>query len=75
MYIIASESISAPYFINPSSQSVRISPTAARQRLGRDIVVATSAHTTIDELLNPAFSMKSASFQGKWGVLPRTCYF
>jgi hypothetical protein len=56
MYIMASEPISTSYFINPSHQSVClcISPTVARQRLGKNVTAATNT-----QLLDAPFSMRS----------------
>jgi hypothetical protein len=55
MYIMAPESISTAYFINPSHQSVCLYVyllIVARQRLGKHATMATNTHTTIEELLD-----------------------
>jgi hypothetical protein len=68
MYITASEPTSTEYFINPSHQTLRLymySPTVARQRLSKNVAMATNAHATIEELLDASFSMLSVSYQGK----------
>jgi hypothetical protein len=54
MYIMAPESLSAVYFINPFHQFVSVcaSPTFAWERLGKNVTAATNAYATIEELLN-----------------------
>jgi hypothetical protein len=70
MNIMAPEPISTVYFINPSHQSVclYVYPSIfARQRLGENIIAATNTHTTIEELLDAPFSMRSVPCQRKAG--------
>jgi hypothetical protein len=70
MYIMAPKPISDVYFINPSFQSVwlYVYPTiVARQQLSKNITITMDTHTTIEELLDPLFSMQSVSFQRKVG--------
>jgi hypothetical protein len=46
-YILAPESISTAYFINPTDRSVRLyvySPIIARQRVDKNVTAATSTH-------------------------------
>jgi hypothetical protein len=65
---MAPESISSAYFINPSHQSVCLyvyPPSIARQRIGKNVTVATNTHATIEELLDASFSMRSVSYQRK----------
>jgi hypothetical protein len=65
MHIMAPEHISTAYFINPSHQYVclYVYPfIVARQRLGKDITIAMSEHTTT-ELLDASSSMQSMSYQ------------
>jgi hypothetical protein len=53
MYILAPESISTAYLINPSHQSLCLfvyTPIVARQRLGKNFTPATNTHATIHEL-------------------------
>jgi hypothetical protein len=59
--------VSTVYFVNPSHQSVCVSPTVARQRLGKNVTAATNTHATIEELLDASFSMQSVSYQRKVG--------
>jgi hypothetical protein len=47
MYIVAPESNSAVYFINPSHQSVCLYVVVARQRLGKNVTATTNTHATI----------------------------
>jgi hypothetical protein len=46
--------------------SVCVSCTVARQRLGKNVTVATNTHATI-ELLDASFSVRSVSYQRKVG--------
>jgi hypothetical protein len=50
MYVMASETIAAAYFINPFHQSVSLSvcltPIVAMQRLNKNFTAATNAHAT-----------------------------
>jgi hypothetical protein len=62
MYIMASEPISTPYFINSSHQSV---PLVARHWLGKDVTELTITHVTVEELLDALFSMRSVTYQGR----------
>jgi hypothetical protein len=67
-YIMASEPISTAYFINPSHQCLCLyvySPIVARQRLGKNVTAATNTKETIEELLDPLFSMRSCRVKGK----------
>jgi hypothetical protein len=59
MYIMASEPISTAYFIIPPPiyVSVYVSPTVARQRLGKNVTAATNTQETIVELSGASFSM------------------
>jgi hypothetical protein len=68
MYIMAPELISTAYFTNPSHQSacLYVYPSiVARQRLIKNVTAATNTHTTIEELLESSFYMRSVSYQGK----------
>jgi hypothetical protein len=40
-------------------------PIVSRQRLGKNVTVAMNTHATIEELLDPRFSMLFVSYQGK----------
>jgi hypothetical protein len=63
--------ISKAYFINTSYQSVYLyvyAPIVARQRLGKNVTVATNIQATIEELLDASPSMRSASCQGKYEI-------
>jgi hypothetical protein len=40
-------------------------PIVARQRLGRKVTAVTNTHATIEELLDPSFSLWPVSYQGK----------
>jgi hypothetical protein len=63
MCVMALEPISTAYFINPSHQSVCPSPpVVAGQRPGKNITMATNAHTTIKKLLN-TFYMQPMLFK------------
>jgi hypothetical protein len=67
MYIMALESISTAYFINPSHQSVCLymyPPTVARQHLGKKVAAARNTHLIIEGFLLMSFSMVSVSYQG-----------
>jgi hypothetical protein len=64
MYIMSLEPISAAYFINPSHQSVCI---VARQRLGKNVTVATNTHAAIEERVKALFSMPIVSYQREVG--------
>jgi hypothetical protein len=69
MYIMAPESISMAYSINPSRQLVcpHFYPLIVdRQQLGKDVTAATSTRATI-ELLDASFSMRFLSYQRKVG--------
>jgi transformation/transcription domain-associated protein len=66
MYIMAPETISTAYFINPSHQSV-CSPIIARQKLGKNFTVATNTPATVEELLDALFCIRSVSRQRKVG--------
>jgi hypothetical protein len=68
MYIMATEPISAAYFINPSHQSVCLYAyphIVARQRFGKNVTAAKKTHATIKELLDVLFSMRFMSYQRK----------
>jgi hypothetical protein len=39
----------------------------ARQRLGRNVTAVTNTHTTIEELFDASFSVRSVSYQRKLG--------
>jgi hypothetical protein len=65
---MALEPVSTAYFINPSHQSVCLyvyPHIFVRQRLGKNVTVATNTHATIEELMNALFSMWSVSYQRK----------
>jgi hypothetical protein len=49
MHIMAPEPISVAYFINPSHQSVCVSPYIARQWLSKHVTTAMNTHATIKE--------------------------
>jgi hypothetical protein len=69
MYIMAHESISATYFINPSHQSVCLyvyPPTVSGHWFRINVTSATNSHATI-ELLGTSFSMLSVSYKRKVG--------
>jgi hypothetical protein len=68
MYIMAPESISTAYFINPSPQSGCLSfIIIAREELGKNVTAAMNTYATIEESLNASFSMWSVSYQRKGG--------
>jgi hypothetical protein len=70
MYITAPEPISTAYFIDPFRESVclYVYPfIVARQRLGKNITVATNTQATIEELLDAKFSTRFVSYQMKVG--------
>jgi hypothetical protein len=67
---MAPEPISTACFINPSHQSVCLyvnPPIVVRQRLGKTDTAETNTHTTIQELLEASFCMRSVSYQRKVG--------
>jgi hypothetical protein len=58
MYIMANESISTAYFINPSHQSVCLyvyTHIVARQQIGKKVTATKNTHTVIQELLERRF--------------------
>jgi hypothetical protein len=61
IYVMAPESISTAYFINPSNQYVSyVIPTiVARQRLGNNVTLTTNTQATIEQLLGASFPMRS----------------
>jgi hypothetical protein len=64
------------FFIVARQRRRQNPPTVAMQRLGKNVTAATNAKTTIEELLDVSFSMRSVSYQGKRRlVLPRTCLY
>jgi hypothetical protein len=68
IYIMTTEPISMAYFINLSHQSVCAyvyAPTVTRQRLCKNITVEMNTHSTIEELLDASFPMRSVSCQRK----------
>jgi hypothetical protein len=68
MYIMAPEPISTAYFINPSyrPQCLHVyPPVVSRQRLGKNVSVATNTHATVEQLLEASFSMRCVSYQRK----------
>jgi hypothetical protein len=70
MFIMAHETISTAYFINPSHESMCLYvylPTVARQWLGKNVTVATNMHATTEDLLDASFSVRSVSYQRKVG--------
>jgi hypothetical protein len=70
MQIMAPESISTAYIMNPSHQSVCLcvyTPIVARQRLGKIVTEATNTHATIEELLGESFFMRSVTYQRTLG--------
>jgi hypothetical protein len=70
MYVMELEPISAEYFINPSPQSVCLyvyPSVVTKQRLGKNVTAATNTQTTIEELLDPSFWIRSVSYQRKGG--------
>jgi hypothetical protein len=70
MYIMAPETISTAYFLNPIHQSVCLQVylcPLARQRLGENVTAATNTHETIEELFDASFSMRSVSYLKKVG--------
>jgi hypothetical protein len=67
VYIMPPEPISTAYLINPSHQSVCISPIVARQQLGKNFTAATNTRATMEELLVASFSKLSVSYQRKVG--------
>jgi hypothetical protein len=76
MYIVAPESISTAYFINPSHKSVYLyvyPPLVARQRLHKHFTAAKVKHPTIVELLNASFfyAVSGVSKESILLVLPR----
>jgi hypothetical protein len=67
-YIMAPETMSTAYFINPSFQSVclYVYPlVVTRQRLCKNITVAKNTHATIEELLVVPFPIRSLSYKKK----------
>jgi hypothetical protein len=67
MYIMASESISATYFINLAHQSVRLQlhPPVVDSQLVENITTATNTHATIEELLDACFLCGPCHIKGK----------
>jgi hypothetical protein len=79
MYIMAPESISIAYFINPSHQSLCLylyPPIVARQRLNKNVTAATNTHITVEELLDAFFcyAVRAVSKENRRLVLPRTSF-
>jgi hypothetical protein len=69
MYIMAPESISKAFFINPCHQTVFLfvyTTMVARQRLCKNVTAAAHTHET-KELLDASFSVRSALYQTKVG--------
>jgi hypothetical protein len=65
MYVMARESISTAYFINPSHQCVCVSlRIVARQRFGRHVPVAMNTRNN-RELLETSFYIRPVSYQGE----------
>jgi hypothetical protein len=61
-YVMVPEPISTAYFIHPSHQSLclYVYPyNVAGQMLGRNVTAATNTHSTIEELLDASFLMRS----------------
>jgi hypothetical protein len=80
MYIMVPGPVSTVYYINSSQQfsaCTYISPTVARQRLGKHFPATTNTHPTTEEFLNVSFSMRSVSYQrrvcGSVFVSPYRC--
>jgi hypothetical protein len=66
MYITAPDPISTAYF--PTfCVSVFVFPYVARQPLGKHVTAATNTQTTIVQLLDALFSIRSMSYQRKVG--------
>jgi hypothetical protein len=42
----------------------------AKQQMGKHVPAATNTHATVEELLDPSFSLRSVSYEKKVG-----CYF
>jgi hypothetical protein len=76
MYIIAPESISTAYFINPSHQTVCLyvyPPIVARQRLGKNVTAATNKRNNRRIVGRVVFCMvRVVSKESRRLVLPRT---
>jgi hypothetical protein len=68
-YIKQLEPISTTYFINSSHLSVYLYVYVSRQRLGKNLAVATNMHAAIEELLYGSFYTRSVSFQSSF-LLP-----
>jgi hypothetical protein len=69
MYIMAPESISVTYFINPSRQTVclYVYPTSLLGNGSVKPLPWQNTHTTLEELLYASFPMRSVSYQRKVG--------
>jgi hypothetical protein len=64
------EPISTAYLINPSHQSVCLyvySSVIAKQLLGNNVTAAKNIYSTVEDLFNASFSMRSLSYQRKVG--------
>jgi hypothetical protein len=65
MYTMAPQSICKVYFKNPSHHCLSVYPLiAARQRLGKNVTVATNTQA-IEELLCALLYMRSVTYEGK----------
>jgi hypothetical protein len=70
IYIVSLEPILTAHFINPSHKSMRLyvySPIVTRRRLRKNVTTATNTHTTLEELLDASFSVRSVLYQKKIG--------
>jgi hypothetical protein len=70
MYIMAPESISTAYLINPYHKSVclYVHPLViVWQRLGTHVPAATNSQATIEYILYASFSIRFVSYQRKIG--------
>jgi hypothetical protein len=67
LYTMVPEPVSTAYVINASHQSVCLYLYVAWQWLGKNVTAAMNTHATIEELLDPSFSMRSLSYQKKVG--------
>jgi hypothetical protein len=66
MCVMASESISTAYVLNPSHQFLFLyPPLVARLRLGENVTAATNTYATIEELLDASFICGPCRIKGK----------
>jgi hypothetical protein len=69
MYIMAPETISVAYFINPTHQvCLCVSPFIARQWLGKIVARAMNKHVIREEFLDTSSTMQSMLYQEKKAI-------